>query len=264
MLEGFMKQIKKMCKGCIDDDDMCIFVVAAIMGFLLCMFLKNEPFQNFADLEEAYDQKPIGSMNDSVETEQLGIKPKKRSPEKIPPSLERDYKAMKGSSKEYPLNNIQNKQGLMTQETAKFMPFQGWDQHGYAPIDLVLDVVPMPKDMGQGPMGPDRPMAQDTLSAPPSGGKPKNELKIVLIYADWCGHSKKMLPDYQKIESEFNNKTINDTLVIIEKYTDKNKEIVEEYGVKGFPSLFTHKNGQRSPLNERTYDGLKSHINSNV
>ena len=265
MLEGFMKQIKKMCKGCIDDEDMCIFVVAAVMGFLLCVFLKNnEPFQNFANLEEAYDQKPIGA-NDSVEKESVGMKPKKRSNEKVPPSLESDHKAMKASTKEYPLQNIQNKQGLMVQETAKFMPFQGWDQHGYAPVDLVLDVASVPKDMGKGPMGPDRPMVSESMTPPPSSdGEANNELKIVLIYADWCGHSKKMLPDFAKIEAEFHNKKINDTLVTIEKYTDKNREKVEEYGVKGFPTLFSHKNGQRSPLNERTYDGLKNHIMSNV
>jgi thiol-disulfide isomerase/thioredoxin len=89
-------------------------------------------------------------------------------------------------------------------------------------------------------------------------------LKIVLIYASWCGHSKKMLPDFAKIESEFHNKTINGTLVIIEKHTDENKELVKEYGVKGFPTLFSVKNGTRSPLNERTYEGLKNHIESNA
>ena len=39
-----MKEIKGLCKGCIDDEDWCIFIVAAILGFLLCMYIGKEPF----------------------------------------------------------------------------------------------------------------------------------------------------------------------------------------------------------------------------
>ena len=101
-----------------------------------------------------------------------------------------------------------------------------------------------------------------TASAPSAGEG--GELKIVLIYADWCGHSKKMLPDFKKIEAEFHNQTINGTLVLIEKYTDQEKDKVKEFGVRGFPTLFSIKNGKRSPLNERSYDGLKNHIMNNA
>lgn len=271
MLEGLIRNIKKMCKGCIDDEDVCIFVVAAILGFLLCYIIQQnqDPFENYAELEEAFDEKPIGSTPESKEV--VGQKPKKRSVESVPPSLEKDYQGVM-SSKQYLGENIQNKQGLMVSENSKFLPFQGWDFHGYAPVDLVLQTeggVVVPKDLGKGPMGPDRPLANEpedvaSPSSVPSGGGSKNELRIVLIYAEWCGHSKKMLPDYSKIEAEFHNQTINDTLVLIEKYTDKDKEKVKEYGVRGFPTLFSHKNGQRSPLNERTYQGLKDHIMSNV
>ena len=167
------------------------------------------------------------------------------------------------ASKQYQAQNIQNVPGLKMMDNAQFKPFQGWDYHGYAPIDTMFNLdakATVPKDMGKGPMGPDRPMMPSAPApkAPSAGGG--GELKIVLIYADWCGHSKKMLPDFKKIESEFHNQTINGTRVLIEKYTDKEKAMVEKFGVKGFPTLFSIKNGQQSPLNERTYEGLKSHI----
>ena len=266
MISDLMKRIKKMCKGCIDDDEVCIFVVALICGFLLCMFLRNnEPFTDFAPFDQGEGgggDQLIGGAGEPI----LGLKTVQKRPVDVPPSLKNDYQKIQASSKQYSAQNIQNKQQLLQMENSQFKPFQGWDFNGYAPVDLKLDVTSQVPS-GKGPMGPDRP-----LTAPPSqmgggaqkGGGAQNELKIVLIYATWCGHSKKMLPDYAKIESEFNNKMINNTLVTIEKHTDENKALVKEYGAKGFPTLFSVKNGTRSPLNERSYEGLKNHITNNA
>jgi thiol-disulfide isomerase/thioredoxin len=264
MAFDLMKKIKKMCKGCIDDDEVCIFIVAAILGFLLCVFLRNnEPFTDFAPFNEGDGGNEALVGNSGSPDTVLGLQAVQKTPDNVPPSLQKDYQMVQQNSQKYTAQNIQNKQGLLQMNNAQFQPFQGWDFHGYAPVDLKLDVrsqVPSNK----GPMGPDRPMAAPPQGDPQETGSAQNELKIVLIYASWCGHSKKMLPDFAKIESEFNNKTINGTLVIIEKHTDENKELVKEYGVKGFPTLFSVKNGTRSPLNERTYEGLKSHIESNA
>jgi len=265
MVTDLMKQIKKMCKGCIDDDEVCIFVVAAILGFLLCIFLRNnEPFTDFAPFDpEGGDDAPLVG-NTGARESVLGLKTVQQKPENVPPSLQNDYQKIQASSRQYSAQNVQNKQQLLQMENSQFKPFQGWDFNGYAPVDLKLDVkaqVPSNK----GPMGPDRPlMAEAPTQKAQRAGSPQNELKIVLIYASWCGHSKKMLPDFAKIEAEFNNQMVNNTLVIIEKHTDENKAMVKEYGVKGFPALFSIKNGTRSPLNERTYEGLKNHITNNA
>ena len=32
---------------------------------------------------------------------------------------------------------------------------------------------------------------------------PQGELKMILVYAPWCGHSKDMLPDYEKVKSVY-------------------------------------------------------------
>lgn len=265
MLKDFINKAKKLCSGCIEDDEVCIFVIALVIGFLLCVFLKNnEPFDNwYSDLEEVEKDIMKGSPSVKDPPPQLGLQPKKRMNENIPPSLKKDYGSIQ-AAKQYQAQNIQNTQGLMKMENSQFKPFQGWDYHGYAPVDVMFNLEASPKDMGKGPMGPDKPMMPSAPSAPSGPSATGSELVIVLIYADWCGHSKKMLPDFAKIESEFHNQTINGTLVKIEKYTDKEKDKVKEFGVRGFPTLFSIKDGNRSPLNERTYDGLKNHIMSNA
>lgn len=263
MAFDLMKKIKQLCKGCIDDDEVCIFIVAAILGFLLCVFLRNnEPFTDFAPFNEEGDSDTLVGKSGSSEPV-LGLQAVQKKPDNVPPSLQKDYQTLQQNSQKYTAQNIQNKQGLLQMNNAQFQPFQGWDFHGYAPVDLKLDVKPQVPS-NKGPMGPDRPLTAPSQEPSQITESSTDELKIVLIYASWCGHSKKMLPDFAKIEAEFHNKTINGTLVKIEKYTDENKELVKEYGVKGFPTLFSIKNGNRSPLNERSYEGLKNHIESNA
>ena len=251
-----MKEIKGLCKGCIDDEDWCIFIVAAILGFLLCMYIGKEPFiEGFgASLDEIEKNQP--PANTETNQNDIGLQPKNRNVENIPPSLVQNYNVIQNNNSQNKQVNLANKQGMATINTATFKPFQGWDFHGYAPIDLVLDVKVISPDLSKGPMGPDRPLLDPSLDGPSKDVQ--NELKIILIYAAWCGHSKKMLPDYQKIESEFHGKVINNTKVSIEKYTDKDD--IKEYKVNGFPTLFYVKDGNRLKLNERSYEGIKAHI----
>ena len=63
---------------------------------------------------------------------------------------------------------------------------------------------------------------------------------------------------------------INETMVKILLYdTDKRKDMVEKYKVKGFPSYFLELEGydgnvEIKPINERSYDKLKEIILSVV
>ena len=94
---------------------------------------------------------------------------------------------------------------------------------------------------------------------------PEGDLKMILVYAPWCGHSKRMLPDYEKVKSEFDGKTVNNSKVSVVMYnSDVDKEKVKEYKVKGFPTLFVEKNGELSPFPHRTYEKISEYINSNA
>jgi thiol-disulfide isomerase/thioredoxin len=162
-----------------------------------------------------------------------------------------------------------------------FKPFDEVWNPGFMPLDMVFKNVnksntnimgqPMGPDrpMGPSPMGPS-PMAQPSGSGPspmaqPSGSPPTaggDSVNLVLIYAPWCGHSKRMLPDYERLKSEFDGKNINGKNINISMYTDEDKDKVKEYGVKGFPSLFIEKDGNRESFPHRTYEKMSDYLNS--
>ena len=61
---------------------------------------------------------------------------------------------------------------------------------------------------------------------------------------------------------EYDGKTMNKYKLNIKKYdSDKNKEMVKKYKVRGYPSYVMEMvtggvAGEASPVNERSYDGL--------
>ena len=64
------------------------------------------------------------------------------------------------------------------------------------------------------PMGPDKPngMGPDDLWETLVRWEMvqlAKDVNLVLVYAPWCGHSKRMLPDYERIKSEYDGKTVN-------------------------------------------------------
>ena len=71
-----------------------------------------------------------------------------------------------------------------------------------------------------------------------------------------------MLPDFERVKREFDGKTINGKTVNILMHTDEDKDKVKEYGVKGFPSLFIEKDGNRESFPHRSYDKIKDYLNS--
>ena len=104
------------------------------------------------------------------------------------------------------------------------------------------------------------------MKASPSSKK----ITLKLIYAPWCGWSKKALPDFDKIMGEMNNKTINGVTIVVEKHnSDENKEIVKKYNVTGFPHyiLEVYEGGsviKTVKVQDRDYSGLKKVIMNNL
>lgn len=86
---------------------------------------------------------------------------------------------------------------------------------------------------------------------------------LVLIYAPWCGHCKKMLPDYERVIADYHGKKINGyTLNILKYNAEVDKLEAEKRDVKGFPSLFFEQNGESYPFEKRTYQEIIDELNN--
>ena len=285
LLKDIVNMVKKYC-----DDDVCLMIVFIIVGFSLCYLFKDRisGFANFAPFGEEGDseQRELRVNKDDVQVpgikmeQPVGIQLRERKPEPTP-STKRALEVMSGKP---PVEKkmIQQKNGLLVQDSMIFKPFDEVWNPGFMPLDMVFKNVQksigsimgpdrptgptMGPDRPTGPtMGPDRPKGPVMMPQPPSQPSPSggSNVDLVLVYAPWCGHSKRMLPDYEKVKSEFDGKTINGKTVNIIMYnSDVDKDKVKEYGVKGFPSLFIEKDGNRESFPHRSYDKISDYLNN--
>ena len=268
-LKDLVNMVKKYC-----DDDVCLMIVFVIVGFGLCYLFKDRisGFANFAQFGEETDTLNEGSDNPSgkvinepqipgVQMEKpVGIELRERKPEPLPSTK----RALEVMAEKPPVEKrmINQRNGLLVQDSMIFKPFDEVWNPGFMPLDMVFKNVQ--KSLGS-IMGPDRPMGQRPVmeqknQPSPSGG---SELNLVLVYAPWCGHSKRMLPDFERVKSEFDGKNINGKNINIIMYnSDVDKDKVKEYGVQGFPSLFLEKDGNRESFPHRSYDKISVFLNS--
>jgi len=55
---------------------------------------------------------------------------------------------------------------------------------------------------------------------------------IILFYAPWCGHCKKIMPIWDKLTKQ-NNSNVN----VIKVNCDENKDLATKHKIKGFPTI---------------------------
>ncbi|XP_046580143.1 protein disulfide-isomerase A5-like [Haliotis rubra] len=83
----------------------------------------------------------------------------------------------------------------------------------------------------------------------------KDPSVLVMFYAPWCGHCKKMKPDYSEAAKEMKEGGISGTLAAVD--ATKSRKMAEEYKVQGFPTVKYFKDGQYAfDVNERTKEKI--------
>jgi len=89
--------------------------------------------------------------------------------------------------------------------------------------------------------------------------------KVVFIkmFAPWCGHCKKMKPDWDKLMDEY--KDSETQLIADADCTADGKPICDANGVKGFPTLkYGDPNDLQDYQGARSYDALKKFVDNEL
>jgi thiol-disulfide isomerase/thioredoxin len=81
------------------------------------------------------------------------------------------------------------------------------------------------------------------------------EKTLVLFYADWCGHCKKLEPDWDKSAETVKGRMLKRNVGAKEGECSptihaENEELMEKYNIKGFPTIIIFQDGKAVP-----YDG---------
>lgn len=108
-------------------------------------------------------------------------------------------------------------------------------------------------------------VADDVLALTPDTfelevGKEKDTL--VEFYAPWCGHCKKLAPEYEKLASSFKR---SKSVLIAKVDCDDHKSLCSQYGVSGYPTIKWFSKGSLEPKDYsggRTAESLVEFVNN--
>jgi len=98
----------------------------------------------------------------------------------------------------------------------------------------------------------------------PSSGN----INLKVFYADWCGHCNAAKPEFTTLEQTLTDSpTINNKTVGIQLVNEADsRPVVDEYGVKGYPTIILDQgNGYRVPYNgERKAQSIMDWIGQQI
>ena len=94
----------------------------------------------------------------------------------------------------------------------------------------------------------------------------KNGKKLVLFYADWCGHCKKLKPEWDETSDKMNVNEKKMLKINCSKQDDEQvNDLMSEYKVKGYPTIILFNNGKPTHYEgERTAEAFKEALSNDV
>jgi len=72
----------------------------------------------------------------------------------------------------------------------------------------------------------------------------KSGTKLVLFYADWCGHCKKIKPVWDETADEVNTDEIKMIKVNCGEGTSADQAVMKKYSIDGYPTIIKFVNGK--------------------
>jgi len=74
---------------------------------------------------------------------------------------------------------------------------------------------------------------------PPMKKLPDNEANLYFFYTDWCGHSQKAMPEWEKLEQSLktNSEFGTTTVKAIRVDCEKDKKTAMLYGINAYPTV---------------------------
>ena len=283
-------------------DYYCVALVVLVLFFLYLD--NNNNLEGFATLDEEVDEKvnknPSVNFSNKVDVKEssIGQVPQKLN-SKPPPSMQKDLAVLSVSgdltsldnafapllgsvptSKQFPSNLLSTGsrvggKGNLGDSTigtvggpvkstgsdkVQGIPVLENPSIG-APLDYALDTKVLLS--GVKPASPPG-MVKPDMTKPTKGAK-KN-LELHMVYTNWCGHSKRAMPDFDKVANEIDGSTMGEHSVSVVKHdadTEEGKAFAKEHGVRGFPTHFLIVEGKKIESGVgRTYDEIMSKIKS--
>lgn len=279
-------------------DYYCVALVVLVLFFL---YLDNSNnLEGFADLDEEVGKKPSVNFSNKVDVKDssIGQVPQKLN-SKPPPSMQKDLAVLSVSNDLTSLDNafapllgsVPTSQQLPSNLLSTGSRVGGKGNLGDstigtiggpvkstgsdkvqgipvlenpsigAPLDYALDTKVLLSDVK--PASPPG-MVKPGMGKPTKGHKKKLELHMV--YTNWCGHSKRAMPYFDKVANEIDGSIMGEHSVSVVKHdadTEEGKAFAKEHGVRGFPTHFLIVEGKKIESGiGRTYDEIMSKIKS--
>jgi thiol-disulfide isomerase/thioredoxin len=251
-------------------DNYCLGLFLLVL-FLLYIDNKNN-LEGYAELSELANGegdgtaglgKQVDSHAEIVQEEPkqkyvpIGLKPQKIQMD-APSSMSESLGMLSGAPvnmENYMLLPMDTNTGIRTMDSKLPMPYPRVGGKG---------------NLGKGlELGSEQGSEQGSEPVQRKGGPQKgaNNIKAIIVYAPWCGWSKKSLPDFEKMKEKLNSTLPHETngwnvsLELHNSETVVGKAVAKELNVKGFPSVIIDENGTKTE-GPRKYEEMISHINS--